>query len=96
MVACHQNQRRQNLYAPLLLRRLYRGHGVAIFAKVQQHQSGSTNCGGIHTEKKQKGRKSQFLFTAQLLRKTNLAEIFSKPDLERSLTKKKLWQSPII
>jgi hypothetical protein len=29
-------------------------------------------------QKKRKGRKSQFLFTAQLLRKTNLAEIFSK------------------
>jgi hypothetical protein len=96
VVARQQNQRHQDFNAPLLLRRLYRGHGVAIFAKVQQHQSGSTNCGGIHTEKKRKGRKSQFLFTAQLLRKTNLAEISSKPDLERSLTKKKLWQSPII
>jgi hypothetical protein len=39
-------------------------------------QSGSTR-GGIHTEKR-KDRKSQFLFTAQLLRKTNLAEIFSE------------------
>jgi hypothetical protein len=29
-------------------------------------------------QKKRKGRKSQFLFTAQLLRKTNLAEIFSE------------------
>jgi hypothetical protein len=29
-------------------------------------------------QKKRKGRKSQFLFTAQLLRKTNLAETFSK------------------
>jgi len=34
-------------------------------------------CRGIHS-KKRKGRKSLFLFTAQLLRKTNLAEIFSK------------------
>jgi len=34
-------------------------------------------CGGIHSEKR-KGRKSLFLFTAQLLRKTNLAEIFSE------------------
>ena len=39
-------------------------------------QSGST-CGRIHPEKR-KGRKSQFLFMAQLSRKTNLAEIFSK------------------
>jgi len=38
----------------------------------------SFTCGGIHTEKKRKGRKSQFLFKAQLLRKTNLAEIFSE------------------
>jgi hypothetical protein len=37
----------------------------------------SSTCGGIHSEKR-KGRKSQFLFTAQLLRKTNLAEIFSE------------------
>jgi hypothetical protein len=37
----------------------------------------SLTCGGIHSEKR-KGRKSQFLFTAQLLRKTNLAEIFSE------------------
>jgi hypothetical protein len=37
----------------------------------------SLACGGIHSEKR-KGRKSQFLFTAQLLRKTNLAEIFSE------------------
>jgi hypothetical protein len=48
--------------------------------EVQQHlphfQSGST-CRGIQSEKR-KGRKSQFLFTAQLLRKTNLAETFSK------------------
>jgi len=29
-------------------------------------------------QKKRKGRKSQFLFTAQLSRKTNLAEIFSE------------------
>jgi hypothetical protein len=34
-------------------------------------------CGGIPTDKR-KGRKSLFLFTAQLLRKTNLAEIFSE------------------
>jgi hypothetical protein len=34
-------------------------------------------CGEIHSEKR-KGRKSQFLFTAQLLRKMNLAEIFSE------------------
>jgi len=34
-----------------------------------------------------KSRKSLFLFTAQFLRKTNLTEIFSEPDLERSLTK---------
>jgi len=39
-------------------------------------QSGST-CGGIHSEKR-KDRKSRFLFTAQLLRKTNLVEIFSE------------------
>jgi hypothetical protein len=37
----------------------------------------SSTCGGIHSEKR-KGRKSQFLFKAQLLRKTNLAEIFSE------------------
>jgi hypothetical protein len=37
----------------------------------------SLTCGGIHSEKR-KGRKSQFLFMAQLLRKTNLAEIFSE------------------
>jgi hypothetical protein len=37
----------------------------------------SLTCGGIHSEKK-KRQKSQFLFTAQLLRKTNLAEIFSE------------------
>jgi len=29
-------------------------------------------------QKKRKGRKSQILFTAQLLRKTNLAKIFSE------------------
>jgi hypothetical protein len=34
-------------------------------------------CGGIPTDER-KGRKSLFLFTAQLLRKTNLAEIFSE------------------
>jgi hypothetical protein len=76
--------------ASLLLHRKYRGHGVAIFAEVQQHlpllQSGST-CGGIHSEKR-KGRKSQFLYTAHL-RKTNLAEIFSEARSERSLTKTK-------
>ena len=38
-------------------------------------ESGST-CEGIHS-KKIKGRKSKFLFTAQLLRKTNLEDIFS-------------------
>jgi len=37
----------------------------------------SLTCGGIHSEKR-KGRKSQFLFMAQLSRKTNLAEIFSE------------------
>jgi hypothetical protein len=36
----------------------------------------SLTCRGIHTEKKKRQKKS-FLFTAQLLRKTNLAEIFS-------------------
>jgi len=38
-------------------------------------QSGGT--GGIPTDERN-GRKSQFLFMAQLLRKTNLAEIFSE------------------
>jgi len=38
---------------------------------------GRDTCGGIPTDER-KGRKSLFLFTAQLLRKTNLAEIFSE------------------
>ena len=100
MVVCHQNQRRQNLYAPLLPSGQYCGHCVVQYLPdVQQHlpifQSGST-CRGIHSEKRN-CRKSQLLFTAQLLRKTNLAEISASPDLERSLTtktKKELRQSP--
>jgi hypothetical protein len=40
------------------------------------HESGSTTCGGIHSEKK--GRKSQFLFTAQLLGKWNLFRDFQR------------------
>jgi len=38
---------------------------------------GGDTCGGIPPDER-KGRKSLFLFTAQLLRKTNLAEIFSE------------------
>ena len=55
----------------------------------------SLTCGGIHSEKR-KGRKSQFLFTAQLLRKTNLAEIFSeaRSGTIAHKTKKELRQSP--
>jgi hypothetical protein len=45
--------------------------------EVQQHLLSGSTCGGIHSEKR-KGRKSQFLFTAQLLRQMNLAEIFSE------------------
>jgi predicted nucleic acid-binding Zn ribbon protein len=52
-------------------------HGVSIFAKVQQHQSRSTTCGGIHSEKKKRQKKSMFIY-GTTLRKTNLAEIFSE------------------
>jgi hypothetical protein len=45
--------------------------------EVQQHLPSGSTCRGIHSEKR-KGRKSQFLFTAQLLRQMNLAEIFSE------------------
>jgi hypothetical protein len=53
---------------------------VQYLPKDQKHlpifQSGST-CRGIQTEER-KGRKSLFLFTAQLLRKTNLDPVFSE------------------
>ena len=77
------------LTSPLLPSGQYCGHGVAIcqssaqtkiapsyFTKIAPSYFRST-CGGIHSEKR-KGRKNQFLFTAQLFRKTNLADIFSK------------------
>jgi hypothetical protein len=38
-----------------------------IFAEVQQHQSGSTLVVEESSIQNKKGRKSQFLFTAQLL-----------------------------
>jgi hypothetical protein len=72
VVARQQNQRHQNFNAPLLpmvLRYLTMFSSTSPFS--------SLTCRGIHSDKR-KGRKSQFLFTAQLLRKTNLAEIFSK------------------
>jgi hypothetical protein len=50
-------------------------------------ESGST-CGGIHSEER-KGRKSLFLFTAQLLRKTNLDPILSKSRSETIAHKNK-------
>ena len=79
MVACHQNQCRQNFNTPLLPSGTV-AMALRYLPAVQQHlplfQSGST-CGRIHSEER-KGRKSQFLFTAQLLRKMNLAEIFSE------------------
>jgi hypothetical protein len=37
----------------------------------------TTTCGGIHSEKR-KGRKSKFLFTAQLLGKWNLFRDFQR------------------
>jgi hypothetical protein len=43
--------------------------------EVQQHLTAHAE---ESIQKKRKGRKSQFLFTAQLSRKTNLAEIFSE------------------
>jgi len=63
VVARQQNQRHQNCNAPLLLRReQYLAHGVAISAKVQQHQSGSTTCGGIRLEKKKRQKKFFFIY----------------------------------
>jgi hypothetical protein len=56
-------------------------------------ESGSTTCGGIHSEKK--GRKSQFLFTAQLLGKWNLFQDFQRVQiLSLTKTKKELRQAP--
>jgi hypothetical protein len=53
--------------------------------------------GGIHSEER-KGRKSLFLFTAQLLRKTNLDPIFSKSESGTIAHKNKkritIWQAP--
>ena len=57
------------------------------------HESASTTCGGIHSEKK--GRKSQFLFTAQLLGKWNLFRDFQRVQiLSLTKTKKELRQAP--
>jgi len=49
-------------------------------------------------QKKRKGRKSQFLFTAQLLGKWIYSEIFSESKYILSLTKnkKELRQAPIV
>ena len=90
MVARQQNQRHQIFNAPLLLRREYRGHGVAIFAKVQQHQSGSTTCGEINSEKK--AEKANF-YLRHNFRK--MEEIFSESKfiLLLTKTKKELWQA---
>ena len=84
MVARQQNQRHQIFNAPLLLRREYRGHGVAIFAKVQQHQSGSTTCGGINSEKRQK--KPIFIYGTTFRK---MEEIFSESKFYCSQKQKK-------
>jgi hypothetical protein len=70
VVACHQSQCRQNFNAPLVNTAAM---ALRYLPEVQQHLAPPfpvwKQCGGIHTEKKD--RKSQFLFTAQqLLRKT--------------------------
>jgi hypothetical protein len=76
-VACHQSQCRQNFDAPLV-------NTVAMalryLPEVQQHLAPPFPV-WKHMRRnpyRKKDRNSQFLFTAQLLRKTNLAEIFSE------------------
>ena len=91
MVARQQNQRHQIFNAPLLLRREHCGHGVAIFAKVQQHQSGSTTCGGINSEEKRQ-KKPIFIYDTTFRK---MEEIFSESKfiLLLTKTKKELWQA---